>query len=231
MTGDGEPARYTDSYITSVIEDHTNRDVARLRRDRRPVRRLRLAPRPALPDHAGGRPRPAAGRAAGPRPVRRRAPRVVRRPGLRRGRRQRPAGLPAPPLPRLARRGRRAENTARLRTLQAVDRAVGSLVETLDEQGVLDDTYIVFSSDNGYSLGEHRFVGKDVLTDEALQVPLLVRGPGIAPGSTSDLPVTLVDLPATFAALTGVSPALAGRRHVAGCRPCSAATSPSATPP
>ena len=80
-------------------------------------------------------------------------------------------------------------------------------METLDEQGVLDDTYIVFSSDNGYSLGEHRFIGKDVLTDEALQVPLLVRGPGIAPGSTSDLPVTLVDLPATFAGLTGVTPA------------------------
>ena len=87
-----------------------------------------------------------------------------------------------------------------------MDRAVGSLVDTLDEQGVLDDTYLVFTSDNGYSLGEHRFVGKDVLTDEALQVPLLVRGPGIAPGSTSDLPVTLVDLPATFAALTGVAP-------------------------
>ena len=71
---------------------------------------------------------------------------------------------------------------------------------------MLDETYIVFSSDNGYSLGEHRFVGKDVLTDEALQVPLLVRGPGIAPGSTSDLPVTLVDLPVTFADLTGVTP-------------------------
>ena len=66
--------------------------------------------------------------------------------------------------------------------------------------------YIVFTSDNGYSLGEHRFVGKDVLTDEVLQVPLLVRGPGIAPGTTSDLPVTLVDLPATFAAITGVAP-------------------------
>ena len=100
-----------------------------------------------------------------------------------------------------------AENTARLQTLQSVDRAVGSLVETLDDEGVLDETYIVFTSDNGYSLGEHRFVGKDVLTDEALQVPLLVRGPGIGPGTTSDLPVTLVDLPATFAALTGVSPA------------------------
>jgi arylsulfatase A-like enzyme len=80
------------------------------------------------------------------------------------------------------------------------------MVETLDEQGVLDNTYIVFSSDNGYSLGEHRFIGKDVLTDEALQIPLVVRGPGIAAGSTSDLPVTLVDLPTTFAALTDVSP-------------------------
>ena len=79
----------------------------------------------------------------------------------------------------------RAENTARLQSLQAVDRAVGSLVDTLDQAGVLDDTYIVFTSDNGYSLGEHRFVGKDVLTDEALQVPLLVRGPGIAPGSST----------------------------------------------
>jgi arylsulfatase A-like enzyme len=49
-------------------------------------------------------------------------------------------------------------------------------------------------------------VGKDVLTDEVLQVPLVVRGPGVAPGSTSDLPATLVDLPATFAALTGVVP-------------------------
>ena len=48
--------------------------------------------------------------------------------------------------------------------------------------------------------------GKDVLTDEALQVPLLVRGPGVVPGSTSSLPVTLVDLPATFAALTDVAP-------------------------
>ena len=45
-----------------------------------------------------------------------------------------------------------------------------------------------------------------MLTNEALQVPLLVRGPGIAPGGTSELPATLVDLPATFAGLTGVLP-------------------------
>ena len=206
MTGDGDAAALHRQLRHLGHRGPHQRGRHRLRRLRRPVRRLRVAPRSALPDHARGRSRAAAGAPAGPGPVRRRAPVVVRRPGVRRGRRQRPAGVPAPPAPRRSRAEISAENTARLRSLQAVDRAVGSLVDTLDEQGVLDDTYIVFSSDNGYSLGEHRFVGKDVLTDEALQVPLLVRGPGIAPGSTSDLPVTLVDLPATFAALTGVSP-------------------------
>ena len=82
----------------------------------------------------------------------------------------------------------------------------GAMWQAMSQQGVLDETYIVFSSDNGYSLGEHRFVGKDVLTDEALQVPLLVRGPDVVAGATSQLPVTLVDLPVTFAALTGVTP-------------------------
>jgi arylsulfatase A-like enzyme len=80
------------------------------------------------------------------------------------------------------------------------------MVRTLDEEGVLDNTYLVFTSDNGYSLGEHRFIGKDVLTDEAMQIPLVVRGPGIPAGTMSELPVTLVDLPATFAGLLGVSP-------------------------
>ncbi len=96
------------------------------------------------------------------------------------------------------------EHRARLRSLQSIDRAVESLVETLRSVGELNNTIIVFSSDNGYSLGEHRFVGKNVLTREALQVPLLVRGPRIGRGSASDLPVTLVDLPATFTALGGV---------------------------
>ena len=90
--------------------------------------------------------------------------------------------------------------------MQSVDRAVESLVETLRSVGELNNTVIVFASDNGYSLGEHRFIGKNVLTDEVLQVPLLVRGPGIRSGVSSDLPVSLVDLPATLTALAGVPP-------------------------
>ena len=206
MTGDGDPRRYTGSYVTSVIEDHANRAVRDFAADGRPVRAVRLAPRAALPDHARR-----AAAACRPRLPQDRDAFLDERPSSFDDPAFDEADVSDQPaylrhLSPVSRDEVAAENTARLQSLQAVDRAVGSLVETLDEQGVLDDTYIVFSSDNGYSLGEHRFVGKDVLTDEALQVPLLVRGPGIAPGTTSDLPVTLVDLPVTFAALTGVSP-------------------------
>jgi arylsulfatase A-like enzyme len=206
MTGDGDPRRYTDSYITSVIEDHANRAVRDFAESGDPfvVYAWHLAPHYRITPE-GGRGLPPAEPQdqdlfldARPEsfddPAFNEAD-VTDQPAYLRNR-----------VP-VSRDEVSAENTARLQSLQAVDRAVGSLVDTLAEEGVLDNTYIVFSSDNGYSLGEHRFIGKDVLTDEALQVPLLVRGPGITPGSSSDLPVTLVDLPTTFAALLGVSPA------------------------
>ncbi len=206
MTGDGDPQDYTDSYVTSVIEQHTNDDIRDFAATGEPfvVYAWHLAPHYRISPEGGRGLPPAApqdrGTFADDRPASFDDPAFNEDDVT-----DQPAYLrhlsPASPAEISA------ENAARLESLQAVDRAVASLVDTLDEQGVLDDTYIVFSSDNGYSLGEHRFVGKDVLTDEALQVPLVVRGPGIAPGTTSDLPVTLVDLPATFAALTGVTPA------------------------
>lgn len=88
---------------------------------------------------------------------------------------------------------------ARLRSLRSVDDAVAATVHRLDRLGELDNTYIVFTSDNGYALGEHRLKGKNHLIDEVLDVPLVVRGPGFARGTTDDTPVTLVDLSATFA--------------------------------
>ncbi|MCF6377775.1 sulfatase [Nocardioides KLBMP 9356] len=205
MTGDGDPHRYTGSYITSVIEDHTNRAVRDFAESGDPfvVYAWHLAPHYRIT--------PEGGRGLPPAAPQDQDTFLDQRPASFDDPAFNEADVSDQPayLRHLAPASRQevaAENTARLQALQSVDRAVGSLVETLDEEGVLDNTYIVFSSDNGYSLGEHRFIGKDVLTDEALQVPLLVRGPGIAPGSTSALPVTLVDLPATFAALTGVTP-------------------------
>lgn len=99
-------------------------------------------------------------------------------------------------------------NLARLRSLLSVDEAVANTVAALKRTGELDETYIVFTSDNGYALGEHRYTGKDRLSDEILDIPLVIRGPGIRAGSRSDRQVSLVDLTTTLAELMSLSPTL-----------------------
>lgn len=94
---------------------------------------------------------------------------------------------------------------ARLQTLLAVDELVEQLVATLQSTGQLDNTFIFFTSDNGYHLGQHRFEpGKMTAYEEDLRVPLMVRGPGVPKGSVSQL-TSNVDYAPTFAALAGVS--------------------------
>jgi N-acetylglucosamine-6-sulfatase len=66
-------------------------------------------------------------------------------------------------------------------TLQALDEGVASIIDALREADRLDNTYIVFTSDNGYSFGEHRLVGKGHLYEESIRVPLLVAGPDVVP--------------------------------------------------
>jgi N-acetylglucosamine-6-sulfatase len=71
--------------------------------------------------------------------------------------------------------------------LLSVDQAVGELVQALQSRGILDNTYIVFTSDNGFFRGEHRIAsGKYLPYDPAAKVPLLIRGPGIPRGGVSD---------------------------------------------
>lgn len=94
----------------------------------------------------------------------------------------------------------------RLESLQSVDEGVAHIVEALGAQGELDSTYLVFASDNGYLLGEHRFDGKDLGYEEALRVPLLLRGPDIPPGQTIGATVTTADLAGTLAGIAGVQP-------------------------
>jgi arylsulfatase A-like enzyme len=94
----------------------------------------------------------------------------------------------------------------RQETLQAVDELVEAVVRRLDERGLLANTYVVYSSDNGFMLGQHRFPqGKDTPYDESIRVPLVVRGPGVPRGATAELAAN-VDLPVTFADLAGVTP-------------------------
>ncbi|CAO3661658.1 unnamed protein product [Umbelopsis ramanniana] len=90
----------------------------------------------------------------------------------------------------------------RLRALQAVDEMVGALFEQLEEQGQLDNTYVFYSADNGYHLGHHRaLAGKTTNMEEDINVPLLIRGPGIPKGAVSDLVSTHESLAPTFLAL------------------------------
>lgn len=95
----------------------------------------------------------------------------------------------------------------RLRALQAVDELVEKLVVQLDEAGVLDDTYIVYSSDNGFHLGQHRLPpGKECGYDEDIRVPLIVRGPGVAKAKVEDAVTTHIDLAPTILHLIGAEP-------------------------
>jgi N-acetylglucosamine-6-sulfatase len=71
--------------------------------------------------------------------------------------------------------------------LISVDQAVGSLMRTLQSKGMLDDTYVIFASDNGFFRGEHRIAsGKYLPYDPAARVPLIIRGPGIPHGGISN---------------------------------------------
>jgi arylsulfatase A-like enzyme len=72
---------------------------------------------------------------------------------------------------------------------------------------MLANTYIVFTSDNGYFNGEHRIpVGKHLLYEESLRVPLVIRGPGIPAGQTRAEMVSNLDLSATVVQLAGATP-------------------------
>ncbi|MBB5136369.1 arylsulfatase A-like enzyme [Thermocatellispora tengchongensis] len=94
----------------------------------------------------------------------------------------------------------------RLRAMLGVDDMVGALVEALRASGRLQDTYIFFTSDNGFHLGQHRLTrGKTSPYEESIKVPLIVRGPGVRPGSRVPGLAASVDLGPTFTDLAGVA--------------------------
>jgi arylsulfatase A-like enzyme len=98
-----------------------------------------------------------------------------------------------------------ARHQQRLESMLAVDEMVGSLAEELEEAGELENTYIIFTSDNGYHLGTHRLRhGKKTPYEEAAHVPLFVRGPGVAAGSSVEEMVLNNDFAPTFAELAGL---------------------------
>jgi arylsulfatase A-like enzyme len=94
----------------------------------------------------------------------------------------------------------------RLESLQAVDDLVEGVVNHLSATGEVDNTYIVFFSDNGLEQGEHRITdGKRRPYEESIKEPLIVRGPGITPGSTTDKIGLNTDFMPTFLDWAGAS--------------------------
>jgi arylsulfatase A-like enzyme len=94
----------------------------------------------------------------------------------------------------------------RVEALQSVDRALGRTIRTLRRTHQLKDTYVVFTSDNGFVLGEHNLSGKLWYFREIVGVPMYIRGPGLPSGRTSRAPVTNADWAPTFAKLAGATP-------------------------
>ncbi len=72
--------------------------------------------------------------------------------------------------------------------------------------GELDHTYIVYTSDHGMAIGRHGLQGKQNLYDHTWRVPMIVKGPGIKPGSRAEGNVYLLDTLATLCDLAGVEP-------------------------
>jgi arylsulfatase A-like enzyme len=94
----------------------------------------------------------------------------------------------------------------RIESLQAVDEMVGKIVDTLSAAGKLNDTYIIFTSDNGYHLGQHRLpAGKNTPYEEDILVPFLVSGPEVRPGTHVKELTGNIDIAPTIAELAGAS--------------------------
>lgn len=91
-------------------------------------------------------------------------------------------------------------------TAMSLDDATGKIMNALAATGRLDNTILVFMSDNGLLLGSHRLIGKDVPYTAATDVPMLMRIPGTTAPSVLQRITPQLDLTATIANLTGVKP-------------------------
>ena len=86
-----------------------------------------------------------------------------------------------------------------------MDARIGDLLDTLERNGLNDNTIVVYAADNGLALGSHGLLGKQSLYEHSNRVPLIISGPGIPNGTSYD-PVLLYDLYPTIASWTGMTP-------------------------
>jgi N-acetylglucosamine-6-sulfatase len=117
-----------------------------------------------------------------------------------------PAWVRALPVPTEEARARWIEaHRHSYEALLGVDDGVRSVLETLETEGMLDDTVVFFLTDNGFSFGEHRWVAKSCPYDACVRTPFAVRVPGVA-AHADDRLISLIDIAPTIAALGGAEP-------------------------
>jgi N-acetylglucosamine-6-sulfatase len=98
--------------------------------------------------------------------------------------------------------------------VESVDKLLADTEATLRREGIAKNTYIVFSSDNGYHLGQHRILeGKETAFGSDIKVPLIVVGPGVPRGKTVAQVTQNVDLAPTFEQLAGARPSRSIEGH------------------
>ncbi len=92
-----------------------------------------------------------------------------------------------------------------LACVKAVDENVGRMLDCLEEEDLADNTVVVFTSDQGFFLGEHGWFDKRWIFEESLRSPLMVRWPGMTkPGSVNNSIVSLIDFAETFLDIAGL---------------------------
>ncbi len=108
---------------------------------------------------------------------------------------------------RSERRAGRALTRQRAQAIYVMDQEIRRTIRTLKRTREWSDTYVVFTSDNGYFLGEHRILqGKIRGHEPSLRVPMIIAGPGARDGTGRYDPITTVDLTRTILDLGGAAP-------------------------
>ncbi len=97
------------------------------------------------------------------------------------------------------------KNMQLLRSLIAVDESLGKVIEALEKIGELENTVIIYSSDNGYFMGEHTFKDKRLAYENSIRVPMIIRYPRLIKESTEiDEQCLNIDLAPTILELAGI---------------------------
>jgi len=97
------------------------------------------------------------------------------------------------------------DQIGQMEMMRDIDANIGRVLDTLEAKGLDKNTLVVFTSDNGFFWGEHGRGDKRLAYEESIRVPLLMRGPGVVPGQTSDALVTAVDLAPTILTAAGIA--------------------------